>query len=532
MGLRHALPTLALKLALLATGLGGASYQEARPPPPQAEEVDLVVLALEPSPAAPDAGDNVTFRANVQNRGSGDAGAFRVAFEVDDVSLGNASVGGLAAGATVTVASPAWRAAPGNHNARAVADSGGEVAESDEGNNERSASLTVAAGPEPLPDLVVRDVSWSPAQPSAGSVVRLNATVANEGSAAARDFVVRFLLDGLVAGEVAVNASLAPSAARNVSCCLAGPLGAGEHEARVVADATNATPEASEGNNERTETIRVAGGARPDLRVRALALSPEAPAAGDRVAVTAVVENRGAGNASAFRVALLADGDLVGEVALPGLEAGAARNVTLPAWNATAGNHVLRAVADPGNEVAEGDEANNALSVNVTVAPRAAPRTARPTPPAMGPPGPAGLPDLVVAGVRQSVADPRPGEVFPFSAVIGNQGSAPATNFRVEFLVDAESLGTASLAGLAPGASEEVLSPAWAAAPGQHTLLVLADPGNAVAEASEDNNAAIHAVVVGEAGRAEAPRPAPGPGLASLLAALALLAAARRCERA
>jgi subtilase family serine protease len=69
----------------------------------------------------------------VKNEGDADAGAFSVRFT--SAQTGTANVGGLAAGATTTVAVPPGVCAQAGDPLSATADSGGTVSESNEGNN-------------------------------------------------------------------------------------------------------------------------------------------------------------------------------------------------------------------------------------------------------------------------------------------------------------------------------------------------------------------------------------------------------------
>ena len=85
------------------------------------------------------------------------------------------------------------------------------------------------------------------------------------------------------------------------------------------------------------------------------------------------------------------------------------------------------------------------------------------------------------------------GDLVTFTVQVANLGEAAASNVGVRFVVDGTQVGAArTIAQLAGGASASVSSDAWSAAhaDGQHTVQVLVDPANTVAESNEANNAA------------------------------------------
>ena len=113
---------------------------------------DLVVDSVSISPASPVAGQAVTFSAVVRNAGTAATPSgvtIGVGYRIDgtQVTWGAVNVS-LAAGATVTVGTGggSWAATAGTHTLVAVADDVNRIAESNEGNNQLSRSITVAGG--------------------------------------------------------------------------------------------------------------------------------------------------------------------------------------------------------------------------------------------------------------------------------------------------------------------------------------------------------------------------------------------------
>ena len=100
---------------------------------------------------------------------------------------------------------------------------------------------------------------------------------------------------------------------------------------------------------------------KPDLTITDLAPAP-APLFG--WVVKATVKNAGKVNSGGFAIRLYRDGAQRDTLNVPGLVAGAQATLTFPAYSfgcpENAPDLTMRAVADPGNQIAEADETNNA----------------------------------------------------------------------------------------------------------------------------------------------------------------------------
>jgi hypothetical protein len=118
---------------------------------------DLVVKDVVVSKPSPVAGDALLFSAvvaNVGTKATASGAVIRVAFSIDGtrVSVSNTYKTALLPGASATLTantgptgSATWTATAGSHNLRAVVDAGNTIAESDETNNARTETLTVAS---------------------------------------------------------------------------------------------------------------------------------------------------------------------------------------------------------------------------------------------------------------------------------------------------------------------------------------------------------------------------------------------------
>jgi len=192
---------------------------------------DLIVTAVTWTPAAPTAGQAVTFSATIKNQGTAatPAGVIHgVLFTVDgtSVNFSDTDTASLAAGASITLTAnggaggSTWTATAGTHTIVANVDDVNRIAESNEGNNTLSASMTVAASGGP-PDLIVTAVTWTPATPTAGQAVTFSATIKNQGTGPTAAGVIHgvlFTVDGTsVNWSDTSTASLAAGASRTVT---------------------------------------------------------------------------------------------------------------------------------------------------------------------------------------------------------------------------------------------------------------------------------------------------------------------------
>ncbi|NLA37933.1 MAG: glycosyl hydrolase, partial [Methanomicrobiales archaeon] len=129
--------------------------------------------------------------------------------------------------------------------------------------------------PSGKPDLVVTDISWSPANPAPGDAVTLSATIKNQGTASTPAGVkhgVLFTFDDGAAGPGVWSdthtASIAPGAWVTVSAS-GGFSGAtwkavtGTHTVKAHVDDVNRIAESDESNNVISKEINVGTGQTP-----------------------------------------------------------------------------------------------------------------------------------------------------------------------------------------------------------------------------------------------------------------------------
>jgi subtilase family serine protease len=484
---------------------------------------DLTVTSVS-GPAKAAVSQSVTMTATVENKGSADATtAFSVSlylstdliFDAADRFIGVLPVSvvnavSVKAGASVTTPTPTLPTVltipadlpPGKYFFVAVADSGAKVAELDETNNVKLSSGTIEVTPF-LPDFVVTAVSV-PATANPGKPITIATTVQNQGPVNAGPTTVGLFLSTDTGIDPATDRSLGT---QSVPALLAGafitvttsvtipadvPLG--QYFIGALADPGTTVAEVAENNNLRLSAFAIKLFL-PDLVMTTLS-GPATGAAGQKITVSNAVKNQGQVAAGALAVGLYLSTDgiidpatdrFLGSRSLSSLGIGAnsivATQVTIPA-DVEPGSYFLGAVADVGNDVAEQDDANNTMAAA----------------------NPAVItlfkPDLVMTAVSTTAVKVVPGAMISVSSTVKNQGPAIATGpFTVGLYLatsptvdpaTARFLGTRSIASLSTGASSlastSVTIPGDVV-PGSYFIGAVVDPGSAVGELDETNNA-------------------------------------------
>jgi len=241
---------------------------------------DLVVTAVASSPPAPTPGAGTRFTATVKNQGTAATPAGTVVgvlFRVDGVATAwsDTYTTAIPAGASVTLTSNGgttngpggvWTATVGAHAVSAQVDDVNRIVESDDTNNTRSTTVTVATG---RPDLVVTLIGSSPTAPTAGTATRFTATVKNQGTAAtpAGTIVgVLFRVDGVSTAFSDTHTTAIPAGASVTLTANGGtangPGGvwtatAGTHAISAQVDDLNRIAESDDTNNTRSTTLTV-----------------------------------------------------------------------------------------------------------------------------------------------------------------------------------------------------------------------------------------------------------------------------------
>jgi hypothetical protein len=256
---------------------------------------------------------------------------------------------------------------------------------------------TLQAPPPPdpvnLPDLIVTEVTFSPAQPYAGDAVRFSMVVKNQGAAPTPDGVVVggiFVVNGqMVSYTDTYKTSIKPGEAVTLVANGGGTSGNGTWKAQegswtigALVDDVNRIAESNENNNAftRSAPLSVTALNGPDLVAGNITWEPVKLRAGHRIVFSATVTNIGnqptpAGATVGLQFTV--DGQAISSGAstsplAPGqsvvltAETGPAGKDN-PTWVAAPGAHSVRAIADPANLIAESREGNNAETIDFAV---------------------------------------------------------------------------------------------------------------------------------------------------------------------
>jgi subtilase family serine protease len=484
---------------------------------------DLVVTDVTWSPASPSAGNEVTFSAVIKNQG-GDpspAGTIHgVLFTVNgtSVSWSDNYASSIPAGASVTVTAtggPAskatWTAASGTHTVRAFVDDINRIAESNDGNNTFDKSMTVGSGTGGgTPDLVVTDISWTPATPQTGGEVTFSAVVKNQGTgatAAGTIHGVLFTVNGTSASWSDNYASSIPAGASVTVTATGGPASkatwtaaAGTHAISAFVDDVNRIAESNDNNNTYEESLTVgsgSGGGTPDLVVTDIAWTPASPQTGDEVTFSAVVMNQGTGTTPAgtiHGVLFTVNGTSVAwsDSRIASIAPGASVTLTSSGgpggkatWTSATGTHTVRAFVDDINRIAESNDNNNTRDESLTV-------------------NLPSMPDLIVTDISWAPAAPAAGNGVTFSAVVKNQGTAATpsgTAINASFLVNGTKVSSALYytSSIAAGASVTLTrnSGSWTAVNGIHAVNAVVDETGLIGELDETNNTYGESLTIG-----------------------------------
>jgi subtilase family serine protease len=231
----------------------------------------------------------------------------------------------------------------------AVADSDGNILESNESNNATQVNVSVA------PDLTVLDISFDQ------GIVKVK--IANLGPVSAQNFKLRLVEEktGKIIDEERLVLTLAPGEERTYE--FSWSPGPGSWKLVATVDPYNDVAESNETNNTMSKEVNLI----LDLAVTSISPTPSPATLGQTITVSVKVENTGNMNVGAFDVSLLANGTEVNRTTVSGLAAGANTTLTF-SWTPTAvGTYTLTAKVDPDNKIAESNEENNMASTTVEV---------------------------------------------------------------------------------------------------------------------------------------------------------------------
>ena len=417
--------------------------------------LDLAFQAVAWSPQNPSKNDTVTCNVTVINYGQGRASSWSLAYFIDGTLKSTLSGPSLEAGASANITF-SWQTLEDEHAIRILLDFYSQLNEIDETNNEYNVTITTL-----VPDLIVSNITWLPVNPSAGGEITFTVTITNQGSGRAAASRAACYIDSRFISYLDIPEL---NAAAEAIKTLKWQAISGTHSIRFLADFDDMLNESDRDNNDTTVMLTVAY---PDLIIQNITWSPEDAYLDETVTFTVNIVNQGAGRALDFFVACFMDDALLMSKLITRLDAGASVNATCQ-WKVINGRHTFKAIVNFNNYMIEDDKTNNENSV--IFSPK--------------------LPDLAVNGITWSPPDIPAGHNVIFNITIENQGLISAAPSRVAFYVDGAIAGYVDIDRLEPGiTTEEYFT--WAASDGFHTINIILDSNNQIAEIDEINNTTV-----------------------------------------
>jgi len=465
--------------------------------------------------------------AVINNGGSATASTFQTQLFVDGVQKATWSTSPPLNASYYTYITDYWLGAlsAGTHTLRIKTDAAGTIAESSEGDNEYTKTITVSGGspnltpytPSGWSDKIVASRTTGTNTDSTGLTATDNlyidwAVINNGGSATATTFQTQLFVDGVQKATWSTSPPLNANYYTYITDFPLGKLAAGTHTLRVKTDAGGTLAESNESDNEYTRTI-VVGGDLPNLtpyqpsgwsskivisKVTATNTDAASFAATDTLYIDwAVFNNGGSSTATLFQTQLFVDGVLKATWSTnPPLNASYYTYITdFPLGKLAAGSHTFRLKTDAGSTIAETNEADNEFTRTIVVGSSSSVNLA--------PFQPSGWSDEIVAskvaGTTSDSALSSTDSIYVDWAVINNGTAATATTFSTQLFVDGVLYGTWSTSPPLNANYYTYITdfPIGKLGAGTHTLRIKTDAGGAIAESSETDNETTKTIIVG-----------------------------------
>ncbi len=492
----------------------------AAPPAP-----NLMVLAgnVKFTPSDPAQGEAVSVTVTLIN--GGNAPATDVVVQVLDVTGGGARPVGaeriideLPAGESTTLGVIYNNTdQPGERLIQVTADPNDGVAESDEGDNQATKTLTIS--PPKIPNLVIRagDIAYSPTRIVAGDEVQITATVHNDGNVEVSDVVVHFVdaTNGGIEfiGDPQTIDRIPAGGSSDLHVTYDTTDKEGERRIRVTADPNDQIFETDERDNEAVKSLRVASEAEeppelPNIAIFAgnIRFAPSSPTVGEPVTMTVNVLNQGTMDADdvLIRVLDITDGgsEILGEQTITGtLAVGDGREISMTInTEEREGSREIQVIADPDDAIEESNEEDNQATKTLTVRPADTAQVGSTAAVAGTTAAPATnnlvvtIDEVTVEALGQNDA------LLTVAASVANAGAVPVAGVLVQFSDGTTLRGLQRLSVLDPGiaaaAQVSFVLPGEMTATAPREIAVTVDPYGAVAEVNEADNEAALAVDV------------------------------------
>jgi PGF-pre-PGF domain-containing protein len=338
------------------------------------EGPDLTIEDFSFDPTNPEPGQTVNITAIVKNQGTITSEATNLEYHINGNRIDEREVPSIEAGQDARIRFSWEPETEGTVQVSSKIDARNSVLETNEDNNERVATLTVAGNPGPgllLPDLIINDIVPEVSAPHVGKLLNITLKVRNQGTALSETTVAKYYINGTESPDISIPPLPVENEAEFIFSLT--PEKEGPIEIRGLVDPGRTLNESNEMNNELTKIINVipvpSTALPPDLTIDSLSVSPTSPAPGENITFTATIKNNGTGNSLSSTLTYNINGASIatGEIAIPALTAGEVAKRTFFLNPAVEGQIEVKLVIDSGNTVRESDEINNGLTKTVKV---------------------------------------------------------------------------------------------------------------------------------------------------------------------
>lgn len=434
-----------------------------------ATPAELEIVSFSATPATVNVNAAATFKVMVRNNGTTEASGVDVKLFNGNVALNGITIPKLSGGQSAELIFEHAFDANGSYTIRAVVDPDNKIAEPDESNNEKSATVTVAGAADL--EITAADILFSADTVNAFEEFTITAVIKNLGNQAAVNVPVCFLANG----EVLTTLNLSGvNAGGSNKAILKTSLPKGTYNITVSLD-----PERTLSNEHnlinnaasRSLTVNAPATSAADLAVEKLEIAPALPVQNSETILKASIVNQGGTDVATPFTVEFKDGDTVLHAfTVPSLAAGQRSELNLTV-NLTAGDHTISVTADAGNAIAESSETNNTAVKQINVKSDATPA------------------DLTVASITMDKTTANVLDNVVFTAAVYNGGTTAAENFFIRILINGETLGEDyKVSSLPGGGTFNLQIPYQVTKEGTNTIQIIVDAQNNVAESDETNN--------------------------------------------
>ena len=320
------------------------------------------------------------------------------------------------------------------------------------------------------PNIILEEISTDPKYPKPNSVVTITALVKNTGNAASNPTSITYTIDGIVLDPYFVY-SIDPGA--EVTITLPPWVPDKEGTVTITASVENMP------DSQISKDVKVIENQLPDLIIENIVPKTSSPQEGKSLDFTVRVKNQGISPSGAALAKYYVNENPGQDINIPSISEGKSEPVafSLTPDQVKVGSMQVKVVVDSGNAVSESNEANNELTIPISVK--------------------ALLPDLTISSLSWSPETPKIGENIAFIAAIKNSGSVASPISKLKYSINGTSEGgEIPVPALAVGEATQGTFFWTPGNEGNFEVTAMVDPDSLVPESAETNNALKKTVTV------------------------------------